>query len=48
MARFVSEQEIARLRTAAPESLQGRMYAALKERVLKNTQHPGLRQPDDV
>jgi len=48
MAKFVTEKEIARLRAAAPDSLQGRMYAALKERVLKNTQHPGLRQPDDV
>ncbi len=48
MARFVTEAEVARLRGAKPDSFQAKMYAALRERTYRNTQHPGFLQPGDT
>ncbi len=47
MARFVTTAEIDRLRSAAPDSLQAKLYASLRTRVQMHTRYPGLIQPDE-
>jgi len=48
MARFITDWEVARLRSAEKDSFQMKLYEALKARTYKNTQHPGFVQPTDT
>lgn len=48
MARFITDNEVARLRAAEKDSFQMKLYEALKARTYKNTQHPGFVQPTDT
>ena len=48
MARFVSSQEISRLISAPKDSIQKKLYNALRNRIYEKTKESGFVQPGDT